>query len=70
MKDFILIFDIPRNKPSIKLKVNRNLHRMNAEKVQQSAWKSDKLDKLIEIATLVKKSRGKARILEEKLIFE
>jgi hypothetical protein len=33
-------------------------------------WKSDKLNKLIEIATLVKKSGGKARILEEKLIFE
>jgi len=70
MKNYVMVFDIPRELNATKIRVWRELQKIHAKKIQHSVWKSNKLDKLIEIATLVKKSKGKARILEEKLIFE
>lgn len=69
MKDFILMFDIPKELNRVEVRVWRDLNKINAEKIQHSLWKSNKLKELIDIATFIKNSGGTARILEEKLIF-
>lgn len=69
MKEFVLMFDIPREEHKVEVKVWRGLHRMSAKMVQHSIWKSVKLQDLMDIATFIKKSGGQASILEEKLIF-
>ena len=43
---------------------------MATEQIQRSVWKSDRLEGLTRIATLIKMIDGKARIREERLIFE
>ncbi|MBI2543207.1 MAG: hypothetical protein HYW24_03415 [Candidatus Aenigmarchaeota archaeon] len=68
-KEFVLIFDVPRDLHKVELKVNRDLHRHEAKMVQHSVWRHSDLSRLIEIATFIKKSGGSATILEEKLIF-
>ena len=67
---FILAFDIPSEKPYFKLIVNRRLRKLGAKMVQRSLWQHEDLTELIKIATLIKNAGGKARIMEEKLIFE
>ncbi len=69
-KSFILAYDIPTNLPYFKKKINRLLRKMNAKMVQRSLWSSEDLEGLIKIAILIKNAGGKARIMEEKLIFE
>jgi len=69
MKDVIFIFDIPKKENTVKVRVWRDLIKINAKKIQHSVWKSDDLKNLIEIANFIKKSGGHAMILEEKLIF-
>ena len=66
---FILLFDIPKGNRTLATRVFRNLRRINAEMVQYSAWRSDSLEDLMEIAMLIKFHGGSARILEEKFIF-
>lgn len=70
MDEGILIFDIPTAESSFKVKVNRLLISIGAAQIQKSVWKSNNLKELIRIATLIKMVGGKARIMEEKLIFE
>lgn len=67
---FILIFDIPWRMGTLKRQVNRKLARANAEQIQQSVWKLDSLNELMDIAAWIKSSGGKASILEEKFIFK
>ncbi len=69
MKEFVLMFDIPREEHKVEVKVWRDLNKLGAKMVQHSVWKSGKLQDLIELATLIKKSGGQAAILEEKLVF-
>jgi len=69
MKEFVLIYDVPREPTRIETKVWRDLQKYGAKKLQHSVWKHSDLSKLIEIATFIKKSGGSATILEEKLIF-
>ena len=69
MKDVILIFDIPKAQGSVKVKVWRDLIKINAEKIQHSVWKSDKFETLVEIASFIEKNGGSASILEVKFIF-
>lgn len=69
MKEFVLIFDIPREPTRRETKVWRDLTKLGAKKLQHSVWKHSDLSKLIDIATFIKKSGGSATILEEKLIF-
>jgi hypothetical protein len=66
---FILIFDIPKEMRTLELKVNRFLHSINARMLQHSVWKSTDLNQLMDVAMLIKSHKGKASILEEKLIF-
>lgn len=69
MKEFVLIYDVPREPTRVETKVWRDLSKLGAKRLQHSVWKSYKLKDLIEIATFIKKSGGQATILEEKLIF-
>ena len=66
---FLLSFDLPREMNPVRLKVFRILKKINAEKVHDSLWKSSDLEALIQIALLIKRAKGKARILEEKFVF-
>jgi len=70
MKNFTLVFDIPTEEKSFKVKINRILNKINAKQIQRSVWQSDNLEELIRIATLIKNIDGKARVMEEKLVFE
>ena len=69
VKEFVLIFDVPRESGSVAVKVWRDLQKSGSKKLQHSVWKHSDLSRLIEIATFIKKSGGSATILEEKLIF-
>ena len=69
MKEFVLIYDVPREPTKIETKVWRDLQKYGAKKLQHSVWKYSDLSKLIDIATFIKKSGGSATILEEKLVF-
>ena len=67
--DFILSYDLPRELDSVRKRINRDLTSINAQMIHHSFWKSNNLKELISIAQFIKNSGGKARILEEKLIF-
>ena len=66
---FILSFDIPREEKSFRVKVNRKLKSIGAEKIHHSLWASDDIKALTKIAILIRGVGGKASILEEKFIF-
>lgn len=66
---FLLIFDIPEERASLKRKVNRILHRNNAEFVQQSVWRSENLEILRRIADKIKSEGARASILKEEIVF-
>jgi len=65
----ILIFDLPRENASEKVRFNRELHEINAKMIQHSAWSSENIPELIRIASEIKKLDGRARILEERFVF-
>jgi len=66
---FLLTFDIPREMKTLQRQVQRDLHRIDAEMLQFSLWKSENLDELLKIALTIRNFGGSARILEEKFIF-
>jgi len=66
---FLITFDIPREMKTLQRQVQRDLHRIDAEMLQFSLWKSEKLDELLRIALTIRNFGGSARILEEKFIF-
>ena len=67
-KEYIIIYDLSREKKSILVKVNRALHKIGAKKFQHSIWQSDDLEGLKEIVTLIKRAGGQANILEKKIV--
>jgi CRISPR/Cas system-associated endoribonuclease Cas2 len=66
---FLLIFDIPEEKASLKRRINRALHKNNAEFVQQSVWRSEDLESLRKIAEKIKSEGARASILKEETVF-
>ena len=66
---FLITFDIPREMKTLQRQVQRDLHRIDAEMLQFSLWKSEKLDELLKIALTIRNFGGSARILEEKFVF-
>ena len=66
---FVLIYDIPLSHHFLKLRVNRALRKIKALQIQKSVWKHEDLEKMIEIAMMIKNLGGKASILEEKFLF-
>jgi hypothetical protein len=67
--EYILSFDLPKELDAERKRINRDLRGIDAKMIHHSFWKSEKLKELISIAQFIKNSGGKARILEEKLIF-
>ena len=67
---FVITFDIPIEERSLKLKINRILKRKKFKMIQKSVWSSKDLKEMVKIATWIKLAGGKARIMEERLIFE
>jgi len=65
---YILIFDLPRNKASVRVKVNRLLHRIDAEKVQQSVWMHENYEWLKEAKEIIVSSGGSAILLKGEVI--
>ena len=67
--EFVLIFDVPLDNRALARKTERDLNRVGARMLQQSVWKLEDRNELIDIAMLIKKSGGSARILEERFVF-
>lgn len=68
-KGFVLVFDLPRELSTEKVRINRELKRVGARMIQFSVWELDNLKTLIKIAQQIKKVGGKAVILEERFLF-
>ena len=68
--NYILAFDIPAEFSYFKLQINRRLKRIGAKMVQKALWSHSNLEELIKIGLQIKNIGGKARVMEEKLIFE
>ena len=66
---FVIVFDFPKVLTSERRKLNRMLHRMGAERVQDSFWRCDDLKALFEAARFIKSCGGRVEILEEKFVF-
>ncbi|MCD6403224.1 MAG: hypothetical protein J7K98_02765 [Candidatus Aenigmarchaeota archaeon] len=66
---FILVYDFPRTFHTARRQLNRKLHRIGAEKLQDSVWKCNDLQALIDVALFIKSFGGRAEILEEKFVF-
>ena len=66
---FVLIYDIPRSLGSERVRINRELHRFGAERLQDSVWKHENLENLVQIAIRIRELGGKAEILEERFLF-
>lgn len=69
-KNFLIMFDIPEVKGNLKRRVNRKLHKINAEIIQQSVWKSKDLNNLMQIASTIKHEGGQVTILKEEIIVD
>lgn len=67
--NYILAFDIPKGDSILRVKVNRLLKKIGAEKVQNSVWRSGNLRELTKIAVWIRNVGGDAKILEEKIIY-
>ena len=69
MDKHIIIYDIPRERRSLTVKVNRKLHAIKAEKLQHSIWESQMLEELKDIATMIRSYGGQALVLKKKIVF-
>jgi CRISPR/Cas system-associated endoribonuclease Cas2 len=70
LMEYLIFYDIPSEEVYFKKKINKMLRKINAKIIQRSIWKSENLSELIKIATLIKNIGGKAKIVEEKVVFE
>jgi CRISPR/Cas system-associated endoribonuclease Cas2 len=62
---YLLIFDIKREKPSLRVKVNRMLNNIKARLLQDSVWEFDDLNELEKIAKEIRSEGGKALIFKK-----
>jgi len=66
---FVIVFDIPVREKVEKVRINRELRRMGARRVQDSFWRHENLNQLVNLAIRIRSIGGKAEILEEKFLF-
>lgn len=66
---FVIVFDMPKIEQTERRRIHRELVRGEAEKIQDSFWRSDKIKFLIEVGMRIRKIGGSATILEEKFLF-
>ena len=62
---YLLIFDIKREKPSLRVKVNRMLNSIKARLLQDSVWEFEDLKELEKIAKEIRSEGGKALIFKK-----
>ena len=62
---YIIVFDIGRDNPSLRVKVNRMLNRIKAVMVQDSVWQSDDLEQLKIIGKIIKSNGGKVLLFSK-----
>lgn len=67
--EYLLTFDIPKESNTLRVRIFRDLTKLDAKLIHHSLWKSQNLKELMSIANEIKKNGGTARILEEKFIF-
>jgi len=63
-----LLFDIPRKLAPLRSKIHRQLNKINAEKIQDSVWTSNRIDVLIELADEIRSSGASAQVLKIEVI--
>ncbi len=67
---YLLIFDIKREKPSLRVKVNRMLNTIKARLLQDSVWEHDDLKELEKIAKEIKSEGGKVLISKKFKVYK
>lgn len=67
-REYIIIYDLPREEKSLLVKINRMLHRINAKKLQHSIWQSDDLEALKDMVRIIRGAGGQANIIEKRII--
>lgn len=66
---YLLVFGIPKGSTILNVKVNRLLKYIDAEKIQNSVWRSDNLKEFTKIVIWIRNAGGKAQILEERIVY-
>ena len=61
--EYLLVFDIRGVNNTLRLRLNRELHSVGAEKIQQSVWKLDDLITCHRLAALVNSNGGRAFVV-------
>ncbi|MCS7134826.1 MAG: hypothetical protein N3E38_00325 [Candidatus Aenigmarchaeota archaeon] len=64
---FLLIYDIPRNKNALLVRVWRKLKKMDAKKITNSVWSvedDEKITAFHEIKEAINKAGGEAKIMK------
>ncbi len=69
MANYLLSYDLSREKKSERVKIFRKLRRGGARLVHHSLWEHSSLEFLTSIALEIKAQGGSAIILEKKLMF-
>ena len=68
MEDYIFLYDLPREKRSLRVKINRMLHAIKSKKIQHSVWQSTSLTDFKKIKKLIERNSGQAIIMEKRLV--
>lgn len=69
MTKYLIIYDIPREYKVLQVTINRALKKIKAEKFQHSVWESESLSELKTIANTIRANKGRASILEKRIVF-
>jgi len=67
---YLLVFDIKKEKPSLRVKVNRMLNRIKARLLQDSVWEFNDLKELKRIANFIRSEGGKALLFKKVRVSE
>ena len=69
MEKFLLAFDIPANERMFRKKINQILKKIDAKMIQKSLWESEDLNKLLNIAVLIKNIGGVVYVFQAEVLF-
>lgn len=69
MSEYAIIFDIPKELATLRVRVNRAFKLIGVKKFQNSVWISKELDSLKRIAETIRKHGGRAVVIEWKKVF-
>ena len=59
--EFLLSFDLPKERAIIRSRLHRKLKKINAKKIHDSLWKSGDLSSLIDVASIIRANGGSAK---------